>query len=354
MQITHLLNVAIGLMFVFLLLSLIATAAQETIATWMQKRGTELQKGLRALLVGDKTDAQLAEQGANLFETVWDHPLVTNGTPERSPSYVAAENFSSALISVLTQGAQAPAVAQVVDGAKALPEGPVRDALVALAQKAGTDIDKMRSEIAAWFDGAMDRISGSYKRWTHNMTLTVGITMAVVLNVNTIDITFALWSDPKAANEMADYVVRNADQFSSLPSPAGQATKPQANPSAGAPAASGDRAQKDALARATLDTLELPIGWNTSAGAISDYCAALTGWKRTEVLVPPISAQVCHAIQDNGTTGFFRSVLGWLITGLAVSLGAPFWFDLLKNVINLRGAGPKPAAADATAKGKPV
>jgi hypothetical protein len=45
-----------------------------------------------------------------------------------------------------------------------------------------------------------------------------------------------------------------------------------------------------------------------------------------------------------------RKILGFLLTAFAISLGAPFWFDLLQNVANLRGAGPKPARADATAQ----
>ena len=47
--------------------------------------------------------------------------------------------------------------------------------------------------------------------------------------------------------------------------------------------------------------------------------------------------------QDSG--GWVLKVIGWLITGLAVALGAPFWFDLLNKLVNLRGAGPRPAPA---------
>ncbi len=36
-----------------------------------------------------------------------------------------------------------------------------------------------------------------------------------------------------------------------------------------------------------------------------------------------------------------KTLLGWLITAAAVSLGAPFWFDLLGKVANLRGDGGK-------------
>jgi hypothetical protein len=35
-------------------------------------------------------------------------------------------------------------------------------------------------------------------------------------------------------------------------------------------------------------------------------------------------------------------VLGWIVTALAVSLGAPFWFDLLKKLVNIRSSGNQP------------
>ena len=38
----------------------------------------------------------------------------------------------------------------------------------------------------------------------------------------------------------------------------------------------------------------------------------------------------------------YINILGWLITALAVSLGAPFWFDLLNRLVKLRGTGTKP------------
>ena len=43
-----------------------------------------------------------------------------------------------------------------------------------------------------------------------------------------------------------------------------------------------------------------------------------------------------------------RLVLGWIATGLAVSLGAPFWFDTLQKLFSFRGSGPKPAPAAAS------
>jgi hypothetical protein len=40
--------------------------------------------------------------------------------------------------------------------------------------------------------------------------------------------------------------------------------------------------------------------------------------------------------------GWILKFLGCLWTGLALSLGAPFWFDLLQKFMNIRGAGTNP------------
>jgi hypothetical protein len=39
--------------------------------------------------------------------------------------------------------------------------------------------------------------------------------------------------------------------------------------------------------------------------------------------------------------------VGWIVTAFAISLGAPFWFGLLQNIMNLRAAGTPPARSDA-------
>ena len=49
---------------------------------------------------------------------------------------------------------------------------------------------------------------------------------------------------------------------------------------------------------------------------------------------------------EEGTSISFATVLakvvGLILTSLAVSLGAPFWFDLLSKFMNVRGTGQSP------------
>jgi hypothetical protein len=75
----------------------------------------------------------------------------------------------------------------------------------------------------------------------------------------------------------------------------------------------------------TSDTLyKLPIGWGDEARAVWKWQKWNTNW-----------------------SAWLLAILGWVITGLAASLGAPFWFDLLGKAINMRLAGATPAPSTA-------
>ena len=39
-------------------------------------------------------------------------------------------------------------------------------------------------------------------------------------------------------------------------------------------------------------------------------------------------------------------IVGILLTTIAVSLGAPFWFDMLNKLVNLRSTGVKPKKSE--------
>jgi hypothetical protein len=48
------------------------------------------------------------------------------------------------------------------------------------------------------------------------------------------------------------------------------------------------------------------------------------------------------------------TILGWVITALAASLGAPFWFDLLNRFVNVRASGKAPEEEPKSPKEVPV
>jgi hypothetical protein len=299
-------NAAIGLMLVYLLLSLVVTAVQEAIASFAQKRGKALEAGLQEML--STVDAATGGRTTQLFSDVFNHALIQAGSGSRRPSYIAARNFSSALLDVLTRGSASPAIVAVKNTVAALPAGKTQDTLLALVTEAGGDMDKLRARVESWFDDAMDRVSGSFKRHTQRWVIALGIIIAITMNVNSIEIAATIASSSTAQDALATLETKLASQ------PADKLTAADAN---------------DLLAK-----LPVPIGW--------------TGTTTT-------AAKVLQAYNDRkwpaGMTWFtvLTLALGWLITGMAISLGAPFWFDMLQNFVNIRGAGEVPKKADGSA-----
>ena len=277
MNLGSIIDVAIGLISCYLLLGLVGSSFKEALAGWLNWRGRLLMKGLQDLL------------GSDLFNGVYKHALVSPAGDGRLPTYVPARNFRMALVAALTEGSQAPVFSQIERSVALLAEGPIKQCLSALLVQSAGDLDALSNSIEHWFDDAMDRLSGYYKRFANNVLLMFGIVVAVAGNVDSLAIANFLLHNDAARQTM----VETAQRLAPPPAPGASAS----------PQASIDTAVAT-LAR--LDALPVPIGWSSGT--------KLSAW----------------------------SLLGWLVTALAVSLGAPFWFDLLQRVLNIRNAGPKP------------
>ena len=66
----------------------------------------------------------------------------------------------------------------------------------------GRHSNAIESEVAAWFDGAMDRVSGEFKRWTQAATFAIALASAVFFNINSIRVGEALWEHPAIADQL--------------------------------------------------------------------------------------------------------------------------------------------------------
>ena len=276
---SRVLETAIGLVFVFLGFSLITTAIQEVIASWTALRAKTLKAGLKTML----TDGQ---KGLDFYQRVIGHPLIAPAGA--SPSYIAAEQFSTSVLHVLSNADSIPAK---VDGLRItvanLPDAPYRTALLGLFRDGEDDVAAFEKRLQDWFDQSMDRVSGVYKRYSQAITVAIGAVLAFVFQVNAIAIVYELWNETPLREAVAN----------------GATAIAKAN------AASLDPATKDLLANFHFVPIWVsPPEWNP----------ALLLW-----------------------------LLGCAITAGAISLGAPFWFDLLQRFVQLRGTGPEPTKAGA-------
>ena len=189
-----------------------------------------------------------------------------------------------------------------------------------------TKLAKARGNVENWFDDSMDRVSGVFKRYSLAMALLIGFLVSLLLNVDSINLTFYLWREPSVREVLA----QNASQFAL---PQGEM---QSDP---------QQALQDF--RDQFAGLSLPVGWvvNDSKGnAWFDGNCQLFPGNGQAFGIPVIGTSRCVAPpQSNNQTNIFIKLAGIFITALAARQGAPFWFDILKRIVNLRGTGANPA-----------
>lgn len=360
------LDVAVGLIFVYLLVSLFVTALNEYVSSFLNKRSEYLLSRVQSLLGGDGSEKKTGEWSPEMC-SVWNHPLISalksHQTTEdhctkrgallkNAPSYIPGKTFAVALTETLKPSetahlsfAQLKTAVSGIENNEAL-----KKALLPMIDEAEGKIEVFQQNVATWFDGAMDRTSGSYKRWIHRLTFWAGFAVAVAFNVNSLQLIDNLWRDPVARAGLvaqASVTAKSADDVQGA----------QAQLSAPAPTATGgdETAISDPTAECACDggqnaadlaqDLPLPIGWSREGlcALVHEPLSSLPPSKRP--------ATVCKAPYRSGwsaTVKIFLTLLGLAITGLAVSLGSPFWFGILQSVTNIRATGIKPDRSDGT------
>jgi hypothetical protein len=295
------LEVVLGLMFVFLVFSLVCSALQELVATLLSWRAKGLEEGLRSMLQG----AEAPDSEDSLFTDFVKHPRIKAmlarkrvfGRNQSVPSYLSARTFSLVLLDTLAPPAPGKASRDLVAelrGRLATLEGTVYDGLAkqltGMLDNVGDNLATLRKEVEDWFDDTMNRVSGWYRRKTQLFLVIFGMLVAVVGNVDAVHIADRLWNDPVARAAVVAQV---------------EAT-----------AAGTDTEELEEQVR-TVDgirELQLPVGWTTSAEADENPRAFPESIDATKVI-------------------------GILLSGIALSFGAPFWFDALSKLARLRPTG---------------
>lgn len=255
-----------------------------------------------------------------LVQNVLNHPLM-RGNPTANPRYIPAQKFSTALLDLLRDGSQAPLLTQVKNSVQTLPAGPLRTVLAAFLHDAGDDLDRLRSQIEGWFNDAMDEMTVLYKRLSRYVMVILGILLAASLNVDSVQLAKFLWLSPATAMGLVDVAGQ-------LPQPPGNKDAAPVTAPAGTPAATApDHSAQDIAAAQTalikIRTLKLPIGWENTAPADA----------------APQNATGSAALWNT----LSMHAVGWLLTAVAISLGAPFWYGLMQNLLSIRSSDKKSA-----------
>jgi hypothetical protein len=340
------LDVAIGLIFVYLLLGLMCTTVNEWIAGIMKLRAKKLEEGIRRLL-----------KDPTFVESFYAHPLTRSlipksdgpgpgQEPKTHPSYVPARTFALAVMDIANPATSGPTdFATLMEGIRALPDSAARTSLLALMQNIDARLPgaltTAQQRVEDWFNDAMDRVSGAYKRRAQINTIIVASVITILSNADTVQIANQLFLSPA----LRDSVVAAAKERAAGPRPLStlEYTDP-ANPVPTPPAMT-------APGEGVSDSGALTAKQREMLGQLSGWSAE---FRKFNEIAKPACTTDCGAfpglrlITEFGTTvAWFWMVVpmhlvGWILTAIAVSLGAPFWFDTLNRFMNIRAAGRSP------------
>src|ERR1051326_2788045 len=383
---SQILDIAIAMIMFYLFISLVCTAVREGIEALTKSRAMNIERGLRELLA-DPT-------GTTIMRNLMDHPLLSGlyaggynpahlnrgftglgpkilpnnnmgrWARQNLPSYIPSANFAAALLDLTVRGPadQCPpggpmqlSLDAVRNSIASLPNSQVQRAILSAVDRANGDLAQAQKNLEDWFNSAMDRVSGWYKRRTQMILFVLGVFAAIALNLDS----FAVLNAVSTNKSIRDGLVAAADT------------------------AKGKESDPNFMKTLAGDfqKLNLPMGWQDRHHPLPQSCvpqnvgappaksgggapskSSGAGPAKSGGAAPSKSGGVaatgtveCTAVLD--CWSWAKIILGWLITAAAVTLGAPFWFDTLGKFMQVRSTvkpqdqqsaqAPAPAASPA-------
>jgi hypothetical protein len=315
------LDTVIGLILVFFVISTICSSMFTFISKRLNMRGRLLAGSLEKWL------------GETVYEVVMNHPMVRESTIYRKfggqdleykyqPDWVDPKYFSQAFADLLVK-AKATS-----DPTKLLPaelSGTVQYFLDQLDKNVYQNVEELAEDIEKWFDGRMYNLTELFREYSRVWLAGIAIGVTLFFNLNTIAVSQALWQGPtlraavvEAAGSQVSIGASDSNvEINTEGIPLGEegtedAPSPQASPE--------EERNPVQIFQEELNVLDLPVGW--------------TEQELDVFYLPSFLAQTTDA--DRASMNWFSMVMGWILTVLAVMLGAPFWYTVLTNLVSIR------------------
>lgn len=385
------LDVGIGMALMFLFVSVICSAIREIGELAVKTRASSL-----AAAIGEMLD----QAGSpSRLEAFYEHPLISalykgdyddavvgwlrSWIPfvgrNKLPSYIPAANFAQAVFQLARADGQAAntmtpnatlAIGDLRNWVASGPNDKLKQAVQSALDTADGDLHAAQAAMEKWYDSAMERVAGAYKGRTQVWLLLIGFAVAAVMNIDAVTVMQRLSTDdqlrdavvaqagatlaacekdpskcalpPKQATPTpaptpspSATATATAKAAAATPSPTPTATPvpaPAATPTPAADPSADIAARMDAIKAINAQMTEIgwPIGWEN--GKPEPQFSLLAGDTANQQ-----PAAVWQAMGFWQKAEWWLAIIGgWLITGIGVTFGAPFWFDLLNRFMVVR------------------
>jgi hypothetical protein len=331
MQLDAILEVAIGLVMMWLVLSVATMEIQNWLGQVSNVRAKYLEQALLEMFKG--------EQG--LVDQFYNHPAIKELFQKdrkgnlKKPTWIPNETFSRVAMELLVNASKQKASTEpgavsfsaMADGVQQIksmnpeleelmdhlfPGLNQTDAVSFGIEDVQGKLKQYQANVETWFDHNMGKVSTWYKENAQTMAFIIGTILAIAFNVDTINITEKLWREPTVRQAL----VAQADTYQLEEGTANISEVP-----------------------GYFDSLAMPVGWTSIPAADVTACRGLVTitsdnnlayWAGNECKV------LVNVPAMNDIGGWIIKLLGFVLSAFAARQGAPFWFDMLRRLVSLR------------------
>lgn len=300
---SNVINLVIFLSFTYFIGSIILSAINEAISGVLRSRANDLKKTMENLFFESGWKGYIRNEFSRT--PTMQSLMKSKG---RYPAYIPPASFVQAIICELNVDNYKPE--KLMDELKAntsLPKN-FRQVLINLYAQSEENIPRFEEKVEAFYNNAMDRATGWYKKKARRTLLILGFLLSVILNIDTIKIVNDALADKEKLNKAVDNIAANLPRLDSLRSLTVTDTSIEVTVSS---------------AREIGNTARLEFEQTTG------YSLGYSDFKKEW--------------SDN----FLLKLLGVLITAFALQLGSNYWFDILNKTVNIRATGKRPVETPA-------
>ncbi len=329
------LDLVVGMIFIYFLLSIVCSSIIEIILTYNRIRAKVLGQWLLRIF---DTPITVSGNPMALGQAIMDHCATTAlSDTGRPPSYIDAKNFTSALLDKVHAFSAVVSPTSIDEMIKSLQSTTAvsgelkntflmfateaKDTYTSLSVKTSGAIEMFKNKLENWYDSNQNNLIGVLKtNYTRKFTCIAAVVVTLLINADSIQISKYLYSNPEARAKLAAAAI-DATKNDSIKSKIAQMK------------AIDTTKEAELTLEQFKDTLADKMkAFNTAKAALTESLPL--GWNATE-----------FEKKRSGPAWFaygLSKLVGMALTVLAIMMGAPFWFDVLNKVSNIRGAGKKP------------
>jgi hypothetical protein len=337
------LDLVIGLIFIFLIYSIAASALWEIFVNISHLRANTLREWIVNNFSFFNYETYSSDKKRKIITNkILNHPLVKGmlkypDIPEKNPSYISSKVFSDVLFDLMVNheadSEDIPwkfvdiyTLRTSLESSKTLPLY-LKSTLLQYISEASGDIQKVKDKFGTWYEEAQERLLGSYKKNLQVWIFAISFILVCGTNCDTIKLASYLYNNDSAREAIANKASLFVQDSAMV--------KLVSNINQGAIDSAYIRGQNELVEKVNenitilknlndeLIQNSIPIGWD-----IEDF----------------------KSYKSAGD--YLKKIGGLLLSILAVSMGSPFWFDILNKLVSLRSSGNKPKTIAETAEKK--